>query len=123
MDISQYCISDDATIFSTMEMIQKNRNRCICVVNENKKFLGVVSQGDILSALIAGVNLYSQVRKIVNGNGVYLTQRDMEQAYRIIRKKYFTIIPVIDENYFLKDVITLDNVFSYIESKYNQQGA
>ena len=68
MDISQYCISDDATIFSTMEMIQKNRNRCICVVNENKKFLGVVSQGDILSALIAGVNLYSQVRKIVNGN-------------------------------------------------------
>ena len=41
----------------------------------------------------------------------------MEKAYEIFRKRKITLLPIITENFELKSVITLTDIYDYLEGK------
>lgn len=112
-----YCVSEEYTVKEVLDRFQHNNDRIAIVLNGTKKVIGVISQGDILRALASGRNLYVQVNQIISNSFLHLYSKDMEVAYRIFRKKKITLLPIVDENNILVDVITLDDIWEYLEKR------
>lgn len=117
-DISKFCIARNSTIQAAMSLIQENHHRCICVVNEGR-LCAVLSQGDIIKALFEGITPFTLIESIVSADVVYLHSRDMKRATELIRRTNITIIPVIDSDFRILDVITFNDVFDYLDSKHD----
>ena len=48
---------------------------------------------------------------------MYLKSRDLEKAYQLAKTRGMTIFPVLDDDFKLIDVLTLFDVFDYVEEK------
>ena len=115
--MEQYVIRESYPLREAMESFEENHERVILVENEKGKLIGTVSQGDIIRALVAGINLYAQVKQIVKPSFLYLRERNLEKAYEIFRLKKVTLIPVVDDEARLVSIITLEHIFSYLEER------
>ena len=100
-----------------MEQFENSNDRVAVVVNSSDKVVGVISQGDILRALSAGIGMYKQVNQIIQSSFLHLYSRNMEEAYEIFKKKKITLLPVISYDNELQSIITLDDIFEYLENK------
>ncbi|MDD3137794.1 MAG: CBS domain-containing protein [Lachnospiraceae bacterium] len=87
------------------------------MVNDSDKVVGVVSQGDILRALSAGQSIYEKVNQIIQSSFLHLYEKDMEKAYEIFKKKKISLLPIINKDNEMIDVITLDQMYEYLEQR------
>lgn len=115
--MKRYCISKEYTIKEAIENIESFHNRVVIVVDDSDKVLGIVSQGDVIRALISGKSLYTQVKNIVRPNFFYQNSRDIKQAYKLFRKYQITLLPIVDEDFYLMDVISMNDIYDYMEEK------
>jgi len=115
-DLELYKIPSLASMLDALEQIERNRSRCV-FITEGDKVVGVLSEGDALRALISGVHLRTQVASVMKPSFRYLRERSFEQACRLVRKHLFTLVPIVDEEFRLTDVITLGEVLDYLESR------
>ena len=76
ISIEKYTVSINGIIKDAVELINKNKSRCVVAVNEDYKVFGVVSEGDILRILIDGKNIYTPIRNSININFKYLNYFD-----------------------------------------------
>lgn len=111
----KYCVNESYTIREVLEQFESSNDRVAVVVNESEKVVGVVSQGDILRALSAGNDIYVQICQIIKNSFLHLYSRDMKEPYAIFKKKKITLLPIIDYDNTLTGVITLDDIFEYLE--------
>ena len=115
-DTNTVIVSKNYTILDTIESFQVNHER-VALIEDNNRIIGLVSQGDILKEITRGVHLLSRVENIMNRNFRYLPTRDLEKAYSLFRKHKLTMIPVLSEESELLDIITLDDIYDYLEGK------
>lgn len=115
--MDKYCIGLDYTIKEAIECIDKSKNRVVIVLNGDSKVVGVISQGDIIRALSSGKNLYTRVDSMVRSNFLYMNEKDMEKAYKLFKKMKITLMPIVDDNFYLIDVINMDDIYKYMEVK------
>jgi len=113
--ISKFCVNDKNTIKEAISVIQENFSRCVVVLNDDKKVVGVFSEGDILRAILQNIDLYTPLKKVISPSFLYLKERNMAKAYEFIKKYGITLIPVIDDSFNLKEVITIFDVMKYLE--------
>ena len=110
ISIEKYTVSINGIIKDAVELINKNKSRCVVVVNEDYKVFGVVSEGDILRILIDGKNIYTPIRNSININFKYLNYFDKKKSLNLVRNYGITLIPIVDENLILKDVISIHDL-------------
>lgn len=115
--MNKYCIHQGYTIKEALDRIDASKNRVAVVLNDSEKVIGVVSQGDIIRALCSGKSIFARVRDIVQPSFLYLNSRDYEAAYKLFRKKKVTLLPIVNEDFELIDVITLDDIYDYLETR------
>ena len=72
--IENICIDKNISIKKSMENIDKNGLGIAFVIDENKKFLGTVADSDIRHSIMNGINVESEVKKIMNSNPVILPE-------------------------------------------------
>lgn len=113
MHIEKYIVSDTQLIEQAIEMIEMNASRCVIVTNANKKVVGVLSEGDILRAILKGVSIKSPVKNIMITNFKYLLEKDDEKIKQLF-KKGITLIPVLNEQNGLVDIISFTNYITSI---------
>ena len=109
-------VSKNYTILDTIESFQVNHDR-VALIEDNNKIIGLVSQGDILKELSRGIHMLSRIEYIMNRNFRYMNTRDLEKAYSLFRKHKLTMIPVLSEENELVDIITLDDIYNYLEER------
>ena len=112
--LQKYCIDERRTIKEAVSTIQNSMSRCVVVLNESGKVVGVFSEGDVLRAILQNIDLYTPIRNIIKPSFHYLNRRDMLQAYNLVQNHGITMIPVIDERFVLKDVITIFDVMKHL---------
>lgn len=117
--MNRFCILDTFSIFETIEFINNNKERAVLVCDDKQHVIGVVSQGDIIRALVEGVNIYQNVKSIMKIDFYYLNIRDMSNAYSIFKEKKITILPIVDSYFNLIDIITNKDIYDYLENKNN----
>lgn len=113
--MKEYCVGLDYTIREVIERIEKTKNRVVVVVNKEESVVGVVSEGDIIRAMLQGNDLYSRIDSIIRPNYFYLNDKDMEKAYRLFKKYRISLLPIVDDEFRLTGVINIDDVFNYLE--------
>jgi len=116
-NMDKYCIGQDYTIKEAIERIDANKDRVVLVVNPENKVVGVVSQGDIIRALSSGMYLYSRIESIIRSDFLYMNERNMEEAYRLFKKIKITLLPIVDNDFCLIDVINMNDIYAYMEGK------
>lgn len=116
-DLSIYCITPSYTIKEALAQIEENKNRAVLVVDDLGRVSGLLSQGDIIRALASGANLFASVGQFSSPSFMYLKSRDLEKAYQLAKTRGMTIFPVLDDDFKLIDVLTLFDVFDYVEEK------
>ena len=115
-DTKAVIVSKNYTILDTIASFQVNHDR-VALIEDNNKIIGLVSQGDILKELSRGVEMHSLVENIMKRNFKYLTRRDLTKAYELFKKYKLTMIPVLSDENELIDIITLDDIYEYLEAK------
>lgn len=119
--MKKYCINKSYTILEAIEKIDNSHNRVAVVVNDDEKVIGVISQGDIIRALSSGKSLYTNVEGVIQPSFLYLSDMDMENAYQIFKKKKITLLPIVDDDYNLLNVITLEEIYKYLEEVHDHE--
>ncbi|SCZ81210.1 CBS domain-containing protein [Pseudobutyrivibrio xylanivorans] len=115
--MEKYCIGLDYTIKEAIERIDASKNRVVLVLDKESRVIGVVSQGDIIRALCSGKNLYTRVDSIIRPDFIYMNDRNMEEAYRVFKKFKITLMPIIDDEFHIIDIINMDDIYTYMEGR------
>ena len=76
MELEKFTISETQLIEQAIELIEMNHSRCVIVVNNNGKVVGVLSEGDVLRAILKGVSIKSPIKNIMVTNFKYLFEND-----------------------------------------------
>lgn len=97
MDVSKMLCRLDATLKETMKQIDENAKGTVFVIGEDKKIVGIMTDGDIRRLLIDGHGIEERIEPYVNRNFVYARITDSQEE---IRKKFneaIKILPVLNE--------------------------
>ena len=109
--LSQFTLQPEATLLDAAKAMGANRSRTIVVVEDYKtnKTLGILSEGDILRALISGMDIHSPVRNIMRVSFKYFQdgQVDMMLARKLFIEHGFGLLPVVDAEMHLTAVVTV----------------
>ncbi len=97
MDISQFIISEDTTIQSAIEKMDRNGHG-ILFVCDKKKLKAVLSDGDFRRSMLNSADMSGKVEKIANCNPKKLYFDETLNYVEYMRQKHITAVPIIDKN-------------------------
>ncbi len=114
MELGKFTISETQLIEQAIELIELNHSRCVIVINNNNKVVGVLSEGDVLRAILKGVSIKSPIKNVMVTNFKYLFDHDHNKIMGWF-KKGITLIPILTDNNELKNLVIFTQ---YFENKY-----
>ena len=115
---SEILLKPEDSIQKTIEVLHAGGNRIALIVDNDRKLLGTVTDGDIRRALIKHVDMGCAVKKIMNANPI--TALKSERGGAIMSKmqsKDLLHIPIVDEHNVLVGLETLQHLL--VEKKYD----
>jgi len=107
-------IPQEARLIDAIQIIKENHNRCV-IVQSGDKVVGVLSEGDVMRALLRGADIHSPLEDWVSRDFKFLARLDYREALNLMRKYGITMIPVLDQNFGLLDIVTLVDVLQRVE--------
>jgi CBS domain-containing protein len=111
MDINKFTISQNQLIEDAIELIELNSSRCVIVINHSNKVVGVLSEGDILRAILKGVSIKSPIYNVMNPSYKYLFEKDENKIVELL-KKGITLIPILNNQSELQDIVVYKDFIS-----------
>lgn len=112
--LENYCVNGRQTIKEAISIIQNNFSRCVIVLNDYQKVVGVFSEGDVLRAILEDIDIHTILEKVISPSFHYLNKRDILKAYELVKKYGITLIPIVDNDFNLKSVITMFDVMDHL---------
>jgi dTDP-glucose pyrophosphorylase len=105
-----------STIKSALERLNDlSQDAILFVVDQNDKLIGSLTDGDVRRGLLNDFTLESEIDKIIQPNPKFIRKGEND-IYKIIgyREDNFRVIPVLDENCKVVNVINFRNIKSYL---------
>ena len=107
---------ENTTVINALKKINNNGCRCLIVLNETNKFLGVLSDGDLRKKISLGYKLDDKIKSIYNKKPLYFFEKNFsfQKMENIFYENKLDLIPVLKKNktvkkiYFLNDFIKED---------------
>jgi dTDP-glucose pyrophosphorylase len=119
--IETYCIRLNSTIKDVMESIDKNLTGGAFVVDEDFHVKGVITDGNIRRAILAGHNIGESIEGIYSKEFKYVTPYVSKKKVKELMLKYkIRQVPVLDEQgkfvnlYFMDDIISYEEKDNYV---------
>ena len=92
-------ISESEDVRAVTELLTNNSLRIVLVVDEDKKLLGTVTDGDIRRALMAGHDMASPVTVIMQENPTVLIEGESRsKGLQLLRDRDLLHLPIVDSN-------------------------
>ena len=110
----KFIINKDKTLNAALSLLNKNIFKCLIVLDNKKKLVGTLTDGDIRRLLLNGANFDDKVLKFVNKKPFILKYKK-KQRFEISNKhkNQYEIIPVVDNHNILKNIITSSDSHSF----------
>ena len=107
--ISQMLVYPDETVINVLKKLNETGERCLIVINKNKKFLGTITDGDIRKNILKKEGYLSSIKKIYNRKAAFIFKSKFNQniAESILRKKKHILLPILDKNLKPVDFFTI----------------
>jgi len=100
-------VDESATIADVIRKLNKNLRQIVCVVDDDRRLLGVVGDGDIRRKLLDGITVNDSVTQVINRHP--LTSREGTSTPEILaflRHNKISQIPIVDEQGILVGLVT-----------------
>lgn len=111
IELNTYCIPQTATIREALKRINETSGsgQMLLVLNDKQQVVATLSDGDIRRGLIAGHELNEPVEQIMFRNFRYLQDGNIQiEQLRHFRELQLPIVPILDKDGRLCDIINLD---------------
>ena len=99
----------DSSIANAAEKINLNKSRCLFITKE-QKLVASFSEGDIIRAFLHGGNFHSRIKDFANYSPKFLITRDLALARNLMCKYGILVVPIVDTNMTLLNVVTLNDI-------------
>jgi len=109
----KYLIKKNASIKKALSLLNISPHRCLLVIDNNKKLLGTITDGDIRKSILKNSNLERPIITIYNNRPikVYKDKINEHQIKKILKINKFEIIPIVNNNEILVGVYSWDQFF------------
>lgn len=101
----KYLVYTDARLKEALVLIEENNHHTLIVLSRSGVVVGTLSDGDVRRKLLEGRLLEIPVSEVMNTNFIALSPNDRERARELFKKAGIFLIPVVDEQSRLVDVI------------------
>ncbi len=106
--IDSITVKENSTLRETMECINRAGIKAAFVVDNQKKLLGVVTDGDIRRAILSGKNLEEKTKQIMTCHSVTAVKgTPADKLLEIMDKHGVDEVPIVDGRGVLVDVVLL----------------
>lgn len=104
----------NSTIKDAMKAIDRGAMKIALVVDDDKKLLGVITDGDIRRALLSGLDFTTSVDKIVQINPLVCSYNDSKEDIlaKTVGKKIYHI-PVLDADNRVIGIVDIDSLLEH----------
>lgn len=92
-----------------------SQDAILFVVDKDDKLIGALTDGDVRRGLLKGFTIDSIINEIIQDNPRYITKGENNLSKIIeYREGDFRIVPIVDENHRVVNVINFRNIKSYL---------
>ena len=123
-------VSITNSIKQSISKLEKNREKCLLVINSKEKLVGTLTDGDIRRAMLRGANIDIKIGKYIKKKPIILKEReishnvstkDKNNKIKILLKKLkdndgIDLIPIVDKNKKIK-VLYKKDFGKYLEKR------
>ena len=113
MELDQILIKQDNSILDTLKIIDEAAVEIALVVDDEKKLIGTVTDGDIRRGLIKGANLNEPIKSLMNPNPITanLQNTDDELLFLMLNRS-IKHLPILDNNNHVLRLVLLKDLIS-----------
>jgi len=114
-------VSPSITIRHAMKALEKTAEKCLIVVDINKKILGTLTDGDIRRSILAGTGFSATIANSFFTEPSILKKDEYtkDEAKELLRSKKLDLIPIVDEKRHVVDYVTWSRLG--VRSKENEK--
>lgn len=116
--LKKYIVDKNIDLLSTMRIIDEN-GQGMALVCTNNKLEGIVTDGDIRRYLLREKTIKGTIKEVMNNNPIFAYEFDNINAFNVMKKKHIRVLPILDENKNVTDIIFLNDDISYKKKKLN----
>jgi len=109
MEIHKFTVNTEDTILRTMHAINEGGIGVAVIEDKDKKYFGLVTDGDVRRALLDGVDLHEPVKSIARKDAVTASEKTSYESIFSLMNEKIRHIPIIDAKGRAKDLV----YFSY----------
>ena len=115
-NIKKFLINEGESLKNILTLMEKGAERILLVVDENKKLLGTITDGDIRRELISsGLNASSNAQKIMNPNPIFSTEEEKDSWNSYFIENEIEHLPIC------KSDKTVNKIIRFSPEKNNHQ--
>jgi len=117
MDLQNILVHQDKTIIDALRKLNKIRHvsrLILFVVNDNDEVIGSLTDGDIRRSLVKDTDVSKKVGEVCNRSFVFEYEKDRFLELDSYRKKDIKVLPLLDKEKKLKDIIDLEKTISIL---------
>ena len=103
----------NVSIKQAMKKITEEGEKCLVIIDKNKKLVGTLSDGDLRKAILSGHSIEDPIIDIYQKKPKSLLKDDYneDEVKNLFINKKFDLIPVVDSEGYLVDIILFKSIF------------
>lgn len=105
MEISKFCVFENASLIEVMEKINENSYGIVFVINKKNQLIGVITDGDIRRYILANGNLDSNASRIMNKEPKFTFYKEKIKSYELMDNYKIHTVPILNGNHQIIDII------------------
>jgi len=106
-------ISQEATIKETLQKLDKSAEKVLLVVDEKRKLLGTISDGDIRRYILKTGKIEGNIKYIYNRNPIYVYNSGFSEklAKNTLIDKKIELLPIVNKDKIVVNFVSWTSVF------------
>lgn len=111
--LSSVCISLDSSVTDVISNLEESGIQIVIILSDDKKLLGVITDGDIRRGLMRGHGIDAKVTEIMVSSPLVASESiTREQAVKLMLENKIHHLPVVDKENHLLDLYLLEDEFT-----------
>lgn len=116
-ELKKYTGTVNLTVVDAMRMIDSNSAGLIYVVDDNRKLIGSLTDGDIRRWIIKNGDLNATVQNAMNRNPKFIHHNDVKNCIRKMEEEQIYSLAVLNEDQEIEDIIFDESIWKNVERK------
>ena len=116
-------VEPNISIRQAMKNLNKSGEKCLVIIDQKNTLLGTLSDGDLRKAILKGSAMGDPIQSIYQSKPRVLIdgKYELDEAKKIFTRNKFDVIPVIDNEGKLTDILFWETVLNNGKNKQNNK--